>query len=267
MRRAARAAVAPAAPVFPVVTHQGAGTAIAEYVVFGERNSGTNFIGKLLQLNLAGLSAGLEGGGKVNRWSRYGWKHGFPQMVSAPDHCLAVVAFRHPERWLQSLHRKPWHTAPRRKWKGMQFSDFIRTPWRAAIDAEGFGVARDDPRWNTELQWERHPLTGDRFANVIQLRNAKNQGFLSFPKRFRNTVLVRYEDVAAEPEAFVTFLAEQYGVARRDDFTPVEGRRGKSTPFTPKSYDPISPEDRDFIWQELDAGLEAQLGYAPRADA
>lgn len=248
-------------PVSPV--HSGrSGTAPTRFVVFGERNSGTNFVAALLKRNFPSLiecrgDRGLSGG------FDFGWKHGFPAMISAPPGVIAVCVFRHPETWVGSLHRKPWHADA--SLRDIPISDFIRRPWKAIIDDQNFGVRADDYRWNTELQWDRDPLTGRNFANVLKLRNAKNRGFLSLRSRFPDHFLLRYEDIQPAPEQFVATIGGFFSVTTTRRFRPVETERGaaRSQPYQPKSYAPLSAADRKFIWSQLDKRIEAGLEYRP----
>ncbi|GAA3863121.1 hypothetical protein [Celeribacter arenosi] len=231
------------------------------YFVFGERNSGTNFVHKLLHQNFlwpfAPATQRIERHGH-----RHGWKHGFPSAYTAPEDLLAVVVFRDPETWVRSLHAKPWHTHRSMRWRPI--SEFLRLEWQCIIDDVNFGIPKDDPRWGSELMIERDPMTGERFANVLKLRNAKNRGFLSFPKRYANTLLVRYEDVRDNQEGFVEAVRAGFDLAKDGDFTAVDTRRGqKGKPYVAKDYAELSDEDRSFIWSQLDQEAESRIGYRP----
>ncbi|WP_371229123.1 hypothetical protein [Roseovarius sp. 2305UL8-3] len=231
-----------------------------EIAVFGERNSGTNLAHALLQQNIPAFEN--SPGDRIGKFGfRYGWKHGFPQMLAAPDTTLAICLFRHPETWLRSMHARPWHAGP--DLKDLPFAEFIRTEWQTRVDETNFGVNKADPRALAELHWDRHPLTGERFENILALRNAKTTGFLSLRARFAHCLILRHEDITAAPEGFVTHVAQHYGVERRNQFHPVTDRRGRFTEgkFEAAHYDPLKPKDRDFVWSKLDRAQEKTLGY------
>ncbi|PIB25668.1 hypothetical protein BFP76_00610 [Amylibacter kogurei] len=251
-------------PSFTPINFQSSETPnINEFFVFGERNSGTNFVDALLRNNFPQL--GQSANDRITKFGfRYGWKHGFPQMIAAPDTTLAVVMFRSPERWAQSMHRQPWHSA--KYLRDISFSDFIRAPWQSIVDEKNFGITSGaDARAHVELQWDRHPLTGAGFDNVIQLRNAKTMGFLSLKNRFQNVIFARYEDVANAPDAFIALISKTYGLSASSNFIPVDQQRGRKIDgdFVPHKYDDLSRADHDFIWSELDKKQEKILGYAP----
>ncbi|GHA61228.1 hypothetical protein GCM10008927_28340 [Amylibacter ulvae] len=248
---------------FPIDIHSSKTPNIGEFFVFGERNSGTNFADALLRNNFPQLSASANDR-MAKHGFRYGWKHGFPQMIAAPDTTLAVVMFRDPERWVQSMHRQPWHGA--KHLRELTFSDFLAAPWQSIVDEKNFGITSGaDPRAYAELQWDRHPLTGARFDNILQLRNAKSAGFLSLKNRFSNVIFARYEDVANAPAEFINMIGQTYALTARAKFVSVDQQRGRKSDgkFVRHVYDDLTQTDRDFIWSGLDTKQEEILGYIP----
>ena len=247
---------------FPVILEQSDSTRLTELMVFGERNTGTNLAHELLRRNIPAFAD--SPGDRIGKYGfRYGWKHGFPQMLAAPDQTLAIGLFRHPEPWLRSMHARPWHAIP--TLKDLPFEAFLRAEWQTRVDERNFGVEEGDPRALAELHWDRHPITGQRFANILALRNAKTAGFLSLPRRFANCLLLRFEDLRDQPEAFVAHVAALYGLDTAQTFQPVEERRGKPSdgPFQPTQHPPLSDMDHAFVWSQLDLKQEATLGYTP----
>lgn len=247
-------------PAFPVIQLQSGGVRPTELMVFGERNSGTNLAHELLRRNIPAFED--SPGDRIGPYGfRYGWKHGFPQMLAAPATTLAVGMFRHPEPWVRSMHARPWHAVP--GLRDLGFAEFIRAEWQSRVDERNFGVDESDPRALAEMHWDRHPLTGERFVNLLQLRVAKSAGFLSLPRRFANCLLLRHEDLVADPEGFVAAVSRSFDLPCAEAFLPVENRRGKSSdgPFIPSAHDDLSPEDRAFVWSQLDHAQEARLGY------
>ncbi|MFK7938321.1 MAG: hypothetical protein AB8B82_03010 [Roseovarius sp.] len=251
---------------FPIIHQQSGGVSPSELMVFGERNSGTNLVDALLQRNVPALAG--SPGDRIGRFGfRYGWKHGFPQMLAAPDACLAVAVFRHPEPWVRSMHARPWHAVP--ALRDMVFEAFIRAEWQSRVDERNFGVDDGDARAMAELHWDRHPLTGARFTNIAQLRRTKTQGFLSLKARFANCLFVRHEDVVDQPQVLVEHVAAHFGLHTEPEFQPIEDRRGKAGDgtYTPSDYAPLDPAERDWLWSQLDPAQEEALGYAPLSSA
>ncbi len=242
-----------------VLALKASGAAIKSIYVFGCRNSGTNYVNSLI-MNNCGTS---EGGTLYNAQNkaRLGWKHGFPMMLAAPRDVLTIAVHREPIAWLHSMNRTPWHAAKRLH--NIAFSQFIRTEWVSIIDDEGFGISATDPLWHSELLSDRDPLTGLRFANVMQLRNAKNRGFRTLDHRSDNVLRVNYETVLADPEGFLDGVCTAYGLRRKRAFDPIVYDRGTPSRglFQAKPVPQISEADLELIRSELDLHQENNLGY------
>ncbi len=252
--------------VVKVLSQKANNTPVKSIYTFGERNSGTNYVNSLIMNNCVATGPKRCLYDAKNKGA-FGWKHGFPMMLAAPDDVLAIAVYREPISWLQSLCRAPWHTAPHLR--GLPFSQFIRSEWMSIIDDHGFGIMENDPLWKAELMSDRDPLTGKRFANAMRLRNAKNRGFATLDNRFGNVLRVNYETVLANPEGFLNALCSKYGFLRLRKFDHIEHDR--ATPcrgvFQAKPVAPVSDADMNFIAQELDIQGEADLGYDLRVMA
>lgn len=225
---------------------------IRNFQVFGERSSGTNFVSHILNQHLG-----------LKRCKAYGWKHGFPTMTSVSPRSLIVVLFRDALPWVRSMYNKPWHTT--NAMQQLDFSEFIRAEWathiKGGINSKDEAV---DPHLWKHLQLDRDPMTGMAFANIVQLRNAKNLGFLSFANRNCNVVMARYEAVAQDPQLFLDRIATTYHITPFSDYTPLEkttgsGRWGRIR--TVKAPKFLTTEDEAFLLTHLNYETEAMIGY------
>jgi hypothetical protein len=85
--------------------------------------------------------------------------------------------------------------------------------------------------------------------------------------RARNTLYVRYEDLAADPETFVDTACERFGLVRTTPFRNVRTYKGykwyRSWPsrWRRKAADPIKQDDLVYILGQLDVDLEEGIGY------
>lgn len=220
-----------------------------ELQIFGERCSGTNFVAELLRRNLPGLS----------RTDRYGWKHGFTWKVKdeAPS-CVFVVVHRDPLDWVRSLHQKPWHCAE--PLRDRSFAEFVREPWWCEWGRD-MSLDEGDERLGTEMMHERDPQTGERFANVLRMRAAKLRDWRSLAGRVRHCLAVRYEDVVADPKAFVRRVAREFALRRWPWFRAVRTFKGGRDPFVKKQYPPIAEPHLAWLRSELDPEAERWAGY------
>lgn len=228
------------------------------FQVLGERCSGTNYLQAFLRANFD-----LKPGDTL------GWKHGFPAFLAAPSDLLAVVITRDAHDWCRSLFAKPWHSE--HALRKLSFSEFIRAEWRSKADgAQYFGFAPEDTRVGQPLQADRHPITGRRFTNILQMRNVKNAAWLGLLSRDMNVAILRHEWLVASPREVVDQLAETFNLRPSGSLTVPEAHFGwapwpKRAGTMPKPPVPLLEEDQRFINAELDTEIEAILGYATSA--
>ncbi|MGR3615997.1 MAG: hypothetical protein ACU0BB_08145 [Paracoccaceae bacterium] len=229
------------------------GPAPVRFQVMGERSSSTNLTKRLMMMNTP-----------LDESEVLGWKHGFPGMMAIPGNLLVVGVVRNAISWARSMHAKPWHTTP--AMQNLEFSDFIRAPWDTIIDRpKYFPGAEKQGTVGHFLQYDRHPITGKRFASLFDLRKAKLQSLAGYLSRNCNFALLRAELIQAEPEATMTYLLERLGHPPPQVFQKVGRRVGskfnasvESRPATPLK---MREEDVAYMKSRLDLRLEAQMGY------
>lgn len=230
--------------------------ALTRFQVLGERASATNLVRKLIEKNL-----------QIRRSEALGWKHAAPHMAAIPADFLTIVVVRHAESWALSMFKRPWHAHP--AIQALGFPEFLRAEWRGVIDRLGDfdeippEIAKDVR--NRELQFDRHPVTGAPFPNLFALRRVKLAAMLGMLNRDSNLMLLRAEEVQADPEAFITWAADAVGLDRKSDrFESVTRRMGnrfrRAVPIdtAPTGFDAA---DHAFMMGELDLALESTLGY------
>jgi len=227
---------------------------LKRFQVIGERSSGTNFIKRMLGRNTP-----------LKATEDLGWKHGYPHMLAIPEDLLVVVAVRNAKDWVRSMFSKPWHAKP--ALQRMEFSDFIRSPWRSVIDRpryfEGMTHGATGGR---ELQLDRDPISGLPYPNLFALRQGKLLSHLSFSNRGCAFCLVRMEDATANPDWFITSFRAAYGFAPLETpVRPILKRLGsrfaaavEDRPKLPAAWDDA---DLGFLREECDPDLEHLLGY------
>ena len=184
--------------------------------IYGERNTGTNYVSALIALNLAVRQVpGVipEGIRRIHRmlpgrewvrdlffactrWHNLGWKHGLAttpkRLASEGRHRRKSLAFvtitKNPYAWLLSLHRRPYHpTHP----GTLDFETFLATPWRT--------VGRDNMRRAT-------------LESPVELWNAKNRSYLELAPA--NTLNTTYETTIRDPRAFIDDVVDKFETPR-----------------------------------------------------
>lgn len=186
--------------------------------IYGERNTGTNYLSELIYLNLdVDLVPGTVPkfvqtiqeskffpGNEFLRDTYFsmrfhknlGWKH---MLVKSPaslrrirvctDNLFFVTLSKNPYSWLLSLFKNPYH----QNWaEKPDFEKFLTSPWRS-------------------VRREHGP---HQFMNPVELWNQKNAAYIRL-KAELPTVTLRYEDLLSDPEATVTKLAEEFSLRWR----------------------------------------------------
>lgn len=240
--------------------------------LYGERNTGTNYLARLLHHNLpvellpgsvsrraARLQRLLPG----REWLRdlyfratfprnLGWKHSAVRAPAALErlpvshHPLGFVTLtKNPYAWLLSLHRRPQHQFHK---AGLPFQAFLESPWQT--------VRRGNA-----------PRT---VPTPVALWNLKNRSYLQLDGWWP-VAHVRYEDLLADPAAEVERIAQVLGVPwDRSGFKNIE-QSTKDPGRTFASYqryyleerwrEGLAPESIAIINRHLDHDLAAHFGY------
>ncbi|MEQ6247839.1 hypothetical protein ABMC89_03010 [Sulfitobacter sp. HNIBRBA3233] len=238
--------------------HKHADGPFDRFQVMGERGCGTNILRKSINRSL-----------EITRTEALGWKHGFPVMVGIPTDFLTICVVRNAKSWAQSLYKRPWHADPIVQQR--PFAEFLRGEWIGQIDqSDHFELVHRQLRpEGHELQWDRHPLTGQRFRNIFEMRNLKHRGLLSFLNRGTSVAFVQLEVFNADPRGFLDALAEAYGLVWTEEgFVPVRRRMGNLWKAAVPREDP--PEtwaraDLMFMRDQLEPQIERFMGYDAEA--
>lgn len=174
--------------------------------LFGERHTNTNYLSKLIELNLdCLLIAGvvptyirtienLLG----RQWLRdawfarqsihnFGWKHSVVGQLQPESNVVFVTLTKNPYAWLLSMYRRPYHqhykTPP-------SFEEFLQLPWQT--------VGREN-------------LPGP-VQNPIVLWNIKNASYRSLPSE--QTLHLTTESTFEDAAMVINKIAKTFNLAR-----------------------------------------------------
>lgn len=229
----------------PPRCHRNLPDPVTGFQVLGDRNSGTNYVTRLVERNFPDLP----------RNPAYGWKHGFiDRRVAETPGLLTIVVYRHPLRWLQSLHLRPLNLSA--AMRGLPFGAFIRHEWQGVFPAADGGEEPSQP--------DMRPGTADQaYPNALQLRNARIGYLEAMAEMPGRIAFLRFEDANRAPQATLAALADAFDLVS-GPFRPVTTFKGGETPpYRPRPMPRVAQADLDFIRRELDLAQEGWLGYDP----
>lgn len=226
---------------------------ITKICVLGERVSGTCFAQSLVTSN-TNLKPVLP----------YGHKHFFQDIdrlrKDDTSDTLFLFISRDVMEWLNSFKKNPFHTDKTiRNCKDM--GTFLRTEWKCVYDNTS-GTPESSKLYGREMMCERNPSDGQRFENVVQMRNAKMAHFLGLREVVEHFVHVRYEDVRDDPRNFIENLCSEFSILKTKTFCDVKTVRGKGRVAYKRTYYPeMAAEDAEFVVRNVNTDLESLLGY------
>ena len=158
---------------------------IKYFTIYGERCSGTNF-----------LKSAVEENFDLEFTNKYTWKHFFGhykfEKNIEEDETLFIGIVRNPIEWIDSFYKKLHHIPNDNKKNIYTFLFNI------------FYSIYDD---KTEIMEDRHLKTNNRYKNIFELRNIKNDYLLNEMKlNVKNYLLIRYEDLRDNYDIVLNFL-------------------------------------------------------------
>lgn len=242
--------------------------------LFGERNTNTNYMRRLIELNLDVTQLRGFAPPWIGKTQRYipgrewlvdlyfrcstqrnlGWKHA---CLPKPDRLVQIsqqhqnVAFltitKNPYSWLLSLHRNPYHCE---EMKELSFIQFLKAPWKT-LSREGLN---------------------QQTVSAIELWNIKNRSYLSLDEG--NSLQLRTEDLFEKPDVLVDEVATKFGVTRLSDsfidYVKSTKRTTKDKAYYQDYYlnerwsTELSAEAYEVINATVDQDLMQHFGYKLR---
>lgn len=235
--------------------------------LYGERNTGTNYLRKLIHLNLdveilrgvvpwyifiLGSEVTKDLYFRLTYHKNLGWKHSMAPSLSlleeidiSLDNLFFVTVTKNPYSWLLSFFRHPYHAKTRAK----TFKQFLTTPCRT-VGRENFTGAFDNPI----VMWNKKNASYIKLNDVTPCMN------------------LRYKDLLVNPESLIAKISEKYSLKRkRSVFKNVQRDmkfdRRKNFPYYRDYYlqerwkEKLCKETLNIINAYLDTDILAAFGY------
>ena len=175
---------------------------LKKYTILGERNSGTNYLQKLIDTNFHSEIT----------WD-YGWKHffGFSDYENSEDVIFIGIVRKFPD-WANSLFIKPWHLQRElRKSK----ENFLSSQFWSYKDEVS------DTKNGDEIIEDRNIYTRQRYNNIFDCRENKMRFLIEdMPKKVKNYILIRYEDLLYDFENTMTKIQKKFNFSIKTNNFP-----------------------------------------------
>jgi len=230
---------------------------ITNFVIFGERCSGSNFLEEAITNNF-----------HLNLSSEYGNKHFFcfhDFTKRNTENTLFIGIVRHPVYWLNSFFMNPWHVPNKnRELMNFLFNEFysICDEKKTANTMYSF-ISNGNSEMHEINKLDLNYKNGEKYKNIFELRKLKNDFLISImPNKVKNYILINYEDLLYNYENTLDHIKNRFRLNAKNAFykkityykkTPVSYKGEKKIIFTPQQI--------KTIWEHLDIKQENSLGY------
>lgn len=208
---------------------------IEKVKIYGERNSGTNFISKLIKNNFKNIEFCKQtyNGGT-------GWKHGIPKLElfeNTLDNTLFIFIIRDLEPWLKSFYNTPY---------SMKKKNSIKAFLQEKLEA-------DDDRKKHDV----NIYDCEKNKTVFELRYTKIRSYIETFEKVKNGIIVNLENLQKDNgEKFIKCLFHNFKLKRSSlNFKPViKHTKSKVDGMKNRTYDIVL--DKDILKKSTDEGME-----------
>ncbi|MEA1989604.1 MAG: hypothetical protein U9N57_10440 [Pseudomonadota bacterium] len=233
--------------------------------IFGERNTNTNYLSQLIELNLS--CEELRGGAPIwilraqNKLSinetledlyfglfyfrNYGWKHRAIEEGFVPKKGINFVTItKNPYSWLLSLYRNPYNKGAV---DAVSFEEFLTSPW-VTFDREGCEKLVKNP---------------------IELWNVKNNSYKNLPQD--QILRITTEGLFEDPEKIIKDIATHFNIPFKNELFQNYERstkdKSKDSAYYKDFYlnerwrEKLTPIEISIINEFVDRSLMEFFGY------
>lgn len=242
-------------------------TKITNFVIFGERCSGTNFLEEAITKNF-----------NLTISNEYGNKHFFcfnDFKNKNIENTLFIGIIRNPIHWLNSFYTKPYHVPFRnRKLDRFLFSPFYsikdeELPKSSYINKNGSNVNFSLRSSSIDIfemnEKDLNYKTGQVYKNIFELRKNKNEYLINLKTKIKNYILINYEDLLYNYEETLNDIKTKFHLEQvNNEYKYIKCYKKSSTEMF-KGEKEITFDNKtvSIIWKNLDINQEKFLGYFP----
>ena len=207
--------------------------------IYGERNTGTNYLYKLIELNLEAKLLRGEGPESLRILQKFlpghefllnvyyhfsfpinlGWKHSIVKPVDTlcemkicKEHISFITITKNPYSWALSLYKRPYHyhyhfdiLKNPKYW----LLSLVKRPYHYSVKKWTFEDFLISP-WLTTMR-ENAPK---EIANPILLWNQKNASYVQLKYKFP-CINLNYEDLLLKPESVIEEISDKFKLRRK----------------------------------------------------
>jgi hypothetical protein len=230
---------------------------IKNFVIFGERCSGSNFLEEAI-INNFHLILSNEYGNK-----HFFCFHDFSKRNT--ENTLFIGIIRNPIYWLNSFFANPWHVPNKnRELNNFLFAEFysICDEKKTANSMYSFisnGCSETHEINRLDLNYK----TGAKYKNIFELRKLKNDYLINvMPSKVENYILINYEDLLYNYEDVLENMKNKFRLNMKHPlYKKITYYKKTSVSYKGEKKIAFTPQQIEIIWKHLDMSQENNLGY------
>lgn len=168
---------------------------IKYFTIYGERCSGTNFLMNAILNNF-----------ELEYTTKYSQKHffGLYEFDNSCDYneTLFIGIIRNPISWIDSFYKEKHHIPYENRSTIITF-----------LFNEFYSIYEDT---NIEIIEDRNIITQNRYKNIFEMRRVKNNFLITdMPKKVKNYILIRYEDIRDNYETILEYFNIKFNLKKK----------------------------------------------------
>lgn len=215
---------------------------IKYFTIYGERCSGTNFLMHAIKENF-----------ELEYTTKYAWKHFFGnynfEKNDEENNTLFIGIIRDPIEWIDSFYKKLHHIPVNNKKNIYTF--LFNTFYSIYEDTK------------TEIMEDRHIKTNNRYKNIFELRDIKNNYLINDMKlNVQNYLLIRYEDLRDNYDIVLNFFKNKFNLIQKyDNYIKINNYKGSYNKLFLKKNVKLNKNIIKLIKNNLNKEQENSIGY------
>ncbi|WP_310620131.1 hypothetical protein [Flexibacterium corallicola] len=232
-------------------THKKAGRNLSYIQIFGERNSGTNHLRRLVQesmkepLNFLGSYGSKNKPNNTTR--RFGYKHYYARqekLANDQKEALFLVIYKNPYTWIRSTMVKPYHF--RDDLEGKRIEDLPN------LLLTGKNV-------HGNLIPDVHPKTGEA-TTIFELRRHKIKNWEGLIDHVDSAVFLTYEELLLRPTQIIQEIIDNFPSLFHSSTAPEYKTENK---YLEKyvNPEPFTDSEMGVMNAHIPWEVEANIGY------
>jgi hypothetical protein len=223
---------------------------IKNFVIYGERCSGTNFLEKSIKNTFELKTAWHSGGNAVPRkcWDYSGHKHFFgfiDEKIKIHDQTLFLAIVRNPYQWMMSFKKREYHQHHLVKRDDNDYNFLYH-------ELNSLHLRKTEIIYDRNFLTNKDPNLAKRFKNIFELREVKCSYLLdTMPQIAKNYYLIRYEDFIDNYTDMLYFISNKFDI-------PIQNKNFLKV----VKPNPHIVEDIDYLNSHINWKIENRMHYA-----